>query len=287
MGVCRNFFIGVFLGHNSGGMNMTKTIIIVASFTILLFSGCGIENSQQININATDFLETNPETSHLELEHENLNTIQAPNIGYYPSLSLFMNTEVLSWQEAYTKLLQRYYHTKTMEANFETYWYNWCFFLQDINLDGVPELFVEKVNLSGHTNNYIYTFSENGVVSLAIDYSGHFFVLPSNYPVVVLSYAIGSGGQHIKLELIENQLKSAAMGLFFLSEEGWIQEEKDRENFDWQNYKWYDLSINGNAVTVEEFEHIFGGWHEREWLKAFEINETNIYEIIHSWKCIG
>ena len=52
------------------------------------------------------------------------------------------------------------------------------------------------------------------------------------------------------------------------------------DDFEWWLYDWYDLTINGNEVTIEEFEDMFGTRSDRAWLEFFDIHDENITRIL-------
>lgn len=52
------------------------------------------------------------------------------------------------------------------------------------------------------------------------------------------------------------------------------------EDFDWRNYEWYDITINGNEATADEFERIFAAMDDRNWIPFHEATEENIRQVI-------
>jgi len=188
-----------------------------------------------------------------------------------------------TWQEAYASLL-RYYAELPIEqfglpVNLE---WGWHFVLHDIDQNGIPELFVLMHNLSGHTNYHaIYAFSNSEAISLEFDNMrwGDLSILAplDNSPWIILSHAVGSGASLTRLKIDGNIIVSDAQGLYHLSDEGF---ERLDAGYSYASYEWYVLSIDGNPVTVEEFESVFGGFGTKEPLEFFEITEANIQNII-------
>jgi len=190
-----------------------------------------------------------------------------------------------SWQEAYGEILRLYATGQNLREG-ET---GWEFALHDINQDGTPELFLGARQISGHIDyRYVYTFlggkEMNGAVRLDFEgflTDGAIFFPTDNSPWVLAFLAAGSGGHYMKLEMIGHGLVPTVEGMAFLNDEG--QEMMfTQDDFDWQNYEWYDLSINDETVTTEDFTGVFGTWYERELLELFPINEDNIRSIIFS-----
>ena len=195
----------------------------------------------------------------------------------------------ITWQEAYAALLRDYAGTPFDKLDLDIYLgWEWHFILHDIDRDNSPEMFVIMRNYSGHVVFHaIYGFSDYAVFSLG--HSGALLgesiaVPPKNAPWIIMSYAVGSGGWLGRFELEENRLINTAEGFFILSEAGFMKEIEEGICFDWRNYKWYDLFVNGNPVNTEEFEYVFGNWHDKEWLSSSEITESNIQEIIFCWQ---
>jgi len=190
--------------------------------------------------------------------------------------------QILSWQEAYAALLRDYAKLPLAEMDA-----GWSFFLHDINRSGVPELFLVLEYETGHVRyDAVYTFSDGKAVSLEFEgltTDGGIFAPLDGSPWVVLFGAAGSGGVYLQMVIDGYRLITVADGWFFISEEGheqmWLALEEGQD-FDWQNYKWYDLSIGGNTATVEEFTNVFGHRDERRWFRAHSITENNINSVI-------
>jgi len=152
--------------------------------------------------------------------------------------------------------------------------------LHDIDQDGIPELFVAKKNYSGHVRHNVYTFSKGELVPLEpAELFGSLFVLP-NQPGFMLTSPMGSGSGFTQIILDDGHLVTVAEGVYHLNDAGF--EREARYNVPWHD-AYYDLSINGNPVTIDEFESVFGSRDEREWLGYSGINEANIQSIIFGW----
>jgi len=186
------------------------------------------------------------------------------------------NSAPLTWQEAYAVLLQEY-----SELPIDWTWDDGLYFaLHNINEDGIPELFIVMKNVSGHVRNHVYTFAEGAVIPLELDGNaelfGSLFMLPDRYGFT-LYWAVGSGGGYTQLVLNNNALVIANKGIYHLNEAGWAREGEENwaSQHLWQD-KYYDIFLNGDLVTITEFESIFGNWHEKEWLEPLEISAKNI-----------
>ena len=186
------------------------------------------------------------------------------------------NSAPLTWQEAYASLL-REYSERPVDWTWEAGLY---FVLHDVDRDGIPELFVVKKNYSGHVRHNVYTFSKGEIVPLEpVELFGSLFVLP-NQPGFMLTSPMGSGSGFIQMILDEGQFIRVSEGVYHLNDAGFEKEAGD--NVPWQD-TYYDLSIGGNFVTIEEFENVFGNQNERAWLSYSEISEANIQSIIFGW----
>jgi|GEM_PF-2888429 len=169
-----------------------------------------------------------------------------------------------SWQEAFAEKL-RFYENLPLRD-----WENgWMFALHDINRDGIPELFLAMKQITGHVYyRYVYAFTNGELVSLEFEgfmTDGAIFAPIDNSPWIFAFLAAGSGGHYIKLEITGNELLPTLEAMAFMSETG-HEMMMEYENFDWRNYKWYDLTISGNEATAEEFERIFAAHDDRHWL---------------------
>ena len=270
---------------------MYKIVFAIILLSALLLMGCNSEIVHQTENIAENISVYDIEPTALDEGCENdvaALTIETVTISASETTPLPLHKNIVSetWQKAYAELLYLYMETAATEPYMD--WYSWYFILHDIDLDGIPELFIRKVSLSGHVRHFGYTFLTREVVSLSPpDYSqlfGSLFVLTNDCPEIFLFSAAGSGGWYTQMIIAENSFVIIAEGVSHLSEEGLEREYKKGANFDFQNYEWYDLFINGYSATVEEFEYVFGGWHERERLESFEITEANIQEIIFGWQ---
>jgi len=191
-----------------------------------------------------------------------------------------------SWQEAYAETL-RLYATGQNLREWET---GWEFALHDINQDGIPELFLGARQISGHIDyRYVYTFfggEETSAAVTRLDFEGFLtdgaiFSPIDNSPWVAAFIAVGSGGRYVKLEMIGLGLVPTVDGMASMSDEG-HEMMFAYDDFDWQNYEWYYLTIDDIEVTAYEFESVFGTHRSRAWLGFHKANEVNIRSIIFS-----
>jgi len=184
----------------------------------------------------------------------------------------------ISWQEAYTKTLRLY-----ARQDLQEWEENWKFALHDINQNGIPELFIGVEWSSGHFEyRYVYTFLD-GVGAIRLDFQGFvtdgaiFFL--ADRPGIVAFLAFAGGGHYIKHEMLDLGLVPIVEGMAFMSDEGHEMMHL-YEDFDWRNYEWYVLTIEGNSVSVEEFENAFGSRDDRTWPVFHEVNDDNIMQVI-------
>ena len=226
-----------------------------------------------------------PNFGHMRNMEDQTAQILAMTIDCVPSLaaSSAQQGQAATWQEAYTETL-RFYATGQHLNEWET---GWEFTLHDINQDGIPELFLGARQISGHIDyRYVYTFLGGEEISggaVRLDFQGFLtdgaiFSPIDNSPWVVAFLAVGSGGRYVKLEMIELGLVTTVEGMASMSEEG-HEMMFAYDNFDWQNYEWYNLTIGVIEVTVEEFESVFGAREDRVWLDFHEVNHGNIAQI--------
>jgi len=215
-----------------------------------------------------------PNFGHKRNTEDQTAQILAMTINCVPSLP---NCSAL-WQEAYAEIL-RLYATGQYLKEWEV---SWNFALHDINHDGVPELLLESRQESGHFYyRYVYTFADGVAIPLAFEgflTDGGIFSHIDDSPWVIAFLAAGSGGWYRKLEMVGHGLLPIAEGMALLSDKG--HEMMLEEGFDLQNYEWFNLTLNENEVTAEEFESVFGSWNDRVWLNFYEVNNDNIMRII-------
>ena len=157
---------------------------------------------------------------------------------------------------------------------------NGYFILHDMDQKGIPELLIFEATtyLSGVA---VYTFRDGEVASVNIyeigGLFGSFFITPDDNPGFIEFHAIGSTGRYRRIVIDGDSIAAIYDGVAFLTDAGWDM------NLDDLNYEWYDLTINGETVTTEKFEHIFGPWGERNQLIYHKINETSIHDIIFGY----
>lgn len=128
----------------------------------------------------------------------------------------------------------------------------------------------------------VYTFRDYATTRLDFEGAttdGGIFAPIEGSPWVVMFLAAGSGGQYVKMEIVGDTLVETVSGRAVMSDEGHARMHED-DNFDWRDYEWFNLTINDNDVTAEEFKAIFGGRDRQIWLEAHFINDENIQNII-------
>jgi len=215
-------------------------------------------------------------TNNEELILQIAKTLTAPVTYDYTGIGVTFMAE--TWQEAFAKTL-RYFASLQLRDWVDS----WEFILHDINQDGIPELFIIERHMTGHLYyRYIYAFVDGAAVPLEFTgflTDGAVYAPIDNSPWVVAFLAVGSGGRYVKLEMVGNEIVTVVEGMALMSAAGHDMMYAD-EDFDWQSYEWYDVTINGHEVTAEEFESVFGLWGERVWLGWHEVNKENINEII-------
>jgi len=281
------------------GINKKMIVII---FVMLLFTACGLSRpvmeNAAVQYTAADTAANMP--SDRDTDSLNLaDAIQPADIMPPVDAVLAVIQEIsqatqqatqpsATWQDAYTKILTHYrslydaHHLSDVSGHDTSQ--GWHFILHDIGQNGVPELFMVYIYPSGHAGYYaIYTFTENGVVSVAFPglmTDGGIFAPPNGSPWIVFFQAVGSGGMYTKMELDGFALSEITNGFFHLSSEG----AAHSGDYDFEDhYQWHVLSIAGESVTVEVFEYVFGAWGEKNWLRPVAVTDWNIYSIIEHW----
>ena len=193
-------------------------------------------------------------------------------------VSYFVDT----WQEVYTELLINFADSapiKEME-------FLWHFALHDITKSGTPALLLANKDYSGHmTYHYIYTFDEGHIIQLEFNSTfGVAWVPDNNNHWIVFTSAVGSGNLYSKFIIDNIAVVFDMLGVYVLSQEG---HDKYYEGYDISDCPEYHVfSLNGDIVTLAEFESVFGNWsgkRDRVWIRTFELNEANINKIINNY----
>jgi len=243
--------------------------IVLAIIMLLAFSACagnGDTAAQPMELEPAQ--ETNNSTNSMQESGEEAEPVEIIPI------------HADSWQEAYAEAL-RFYATGQNLREWEV---GWRFILHDINQDGIPELFLVAESMTGHVEHrYVYTFVDGTLISLEYESfvtDGGVFAPIDDSPWVVFFYPAGSGGWYRKRGIEGNALSEIASGFFTLSEAG---HEIFFEYGEVSGYEWYNLTMNDESVTVNEFESIFGVWGQRRWLRSVPITEDNIRDGVIEW----
>lgn len=167
-----------------------------------------------------------------------------------------------AWQEAYASLLRLYYFEQGENLRFA---------IHDINLSGMPQLFIV-----GEDVDVVYTFTDGRAMRLGYGegLKGITFLVAARAGIMsmpnstsgVIAYIMGPGSQfgastfywHLKID--GDSLVVHAFG------ENLIDPQTGEERF----------LLNGNTISEEEFWQKFT---TGERLSTFEVNEANIREV--------
>ena len=194
-----------------------------------------------------------------------------------------------SWQEAYAALLLDYYEQYDGE-------YSLYFLLYDIDMDGIPELFIsERGDWIDHID-VVYTFRGGETIFLefgeGVSFMPHLFsgsgpVLspaPDGVPGIIASAkGVGSifGGNNWA-----NLIAIDGYRLIVESRGEWIVDVAALHNLDANDInedtvmEHTTITINGNIVSKQEYMRIFGLVYPD--LRPHSITEGNIRDIIFS-----
>jgi len=170
-------------------------------------------------------------------------------------------SQVMPWQEIYAEIL-RNYHAAVPPPDE---WHRWGLFLHDVDLDGVPEIFITYMN-AGIWSTAIYTFADGELIAIEGSFFAYYGIYPPrNRPgIIIQAYGITD--------------------LMVLDEGKLVTELALRQPFMYGDEEhWY---INGARVTKDEFDELFNSIMPEQseaniWPSA--VNEDNIRSIIFGW----
>ena len=194
---------------------------------------------------------------------------------------------VVTWQEAYAALLRYYYEQYDGE-------YILHFLLHDIDMDGIPELFIsEQGDWTDHID-VVYTFRDSKAVFLEfgedVGFMPHLFSASGPYltpnhgnaPGVIAR--IRSHGIYMaKLIVIdEDKLVVKYDGEWFVDRDALHRLAVSGNEIDDDALveKYTTITINGYIVSEGEFNRVFGHFNEYPRMQANRITEVNIQKII-------
>jgi len=191
------------------------------------------------------------------------NVLEPTNEGHiYQETTQDTAIQAASWQDAYADILIYYAQlpiSTTSEALEE-----WRFMLHDIDQNGIPELFLVIYNNGIVDHRAVYGFKDGSAIRLKTSISGEInggMILPPNgAPGIIRFDIVGHIYRYIKYELSGVILTSVANGDFVALADS--------------------FRLNAFPVTEDEFDYVFGGRDEKDWLTLHEINEDNIRNII-------
>ena len=197
--------------------------------------------------------------------------------------------KVVTWQDAYAALLRYYYEQYGGE-------YSLHFLLHDIDMDGIPELFISEQGDWVDHIDVVYTFRDGRVISLEfgedVTFMPHLFSASGPYltpnidnaPGVIAGFrgvnSISGGSYWVNLIVIDGY------GLVVESRGEWIVEavsplESSVGGNDINAIREYTtITINGAVVSEGEFLRVFGYRGSQPQLQTHLITETNIQNII-------
>jgi len=180
----------------------------------------------------------------------------------------------VTWHEAYSALL----NDKLLSLGGGRP--NWTFILHDINRDGVPELILFE-NAPILVNVAAYTFIDGEIRPINYEEAGRppsgFYATFGDKGVVELRNTPG-GRLYRRITLDGDRVVVIYEGSAFITELGRALNRVD--NLDVLNTDWYDLTINGEPASSEDFARAFIGYpQERFWPRSFDLTEANIDNI--------
>ena len=202
-------------------------------------------------------------------------------------------TQAATWQKAYAALLRAYYEEYDGE-------YRLFFLLHDIDMDGIPELFISEQGCWVEHIDVVYTFRDGRAISLEfgedVTFMAHLFSAGGPYLTANIGNAPGivtriggvgsvfGGNYWANLIVIDgNSLVVKYRGEWIVDVAALLELGVSGNDFD-AIMKHTTITINGNAVSEEEFSQKFG--HRGScvhFLRPHLITENNIRDIIFGW----
>ena len=195
----------------------------------------------------------------------------------------------VTWQETYAALLRYYYEQYDGE-------YILHFLLHDIDMDGIPELFISEQGDWVYHIDVVYTFRDGKAVFLefgeGVGFMPHLFSASGPYLTPnhgnapgVIARIWAHGIYMAKLIIVdENRLVVKYDGEWFVDRDALhrvvVGDEIDDDAFDALIEEYTTITINGYVVSEDEFFRVFGHGNEYPRMQANQITETNIQNII-------
>ena len=225
----------------SGVKNMEKKLLILLTVLVIVFmlAGCGNADTPTNYAEAPPVDTTSPEIS---------------------------TDVVTAWQEAYAEILRYYYENMPLPDE----WLDWHFFLHDVDMDGIPELFIVYL-AAGIWSESIYTFADEELMPI----EGNFFAYWDIFsPINRVGIIIQAYGRYDLMALDSGKLVAE-----FVFRQPFFPTDEQI---------WH---INDTEVTEGEFTEMFSSimpvwvWDsecvgDRKSIVPSVISETNIQEVI-------
>ena len=180
------------------------------------------------------------------------NYIEVPPVETTPSE---ISADVVSsWQEVYAEILRYYYANVPLSDA----WFDWHFFLHDVDKDGTPELFIVYL-AAGIWSESIYRFSDGEIIPIKGDFFAYWGIFQ---PIDRNGIVVQAYGKYNIMVINNDEL---------------VSELAFRRPFLPDEQHWY---INDVEVTEHEFAELFRSVVSVTNIFPFAVSEANIREVI-------
>ena len=207
------------------------------------------------------------------------------------------NGQSISWQEAYADLLRSYHGWRGTDCgNF----YGSCsFFLYDMDMSGIPELFVANINDAA----FVYAFRDGEVIALEHWQDGALIALlrgaartrigatPEGELGFVFMWRgasgrFGTSAFYKRIVIDGDKLVVACYGEWYIDVVALYEKlggsgiDVDSDTLEAIISEHTHITINGYPATEEEFRRIFSGKGEPPPFELSEVSEESISTVI-------